>query len=459
MSERCVRVRICGIGQYIQPLLVGVLLAIGSASEAEELANRHVSWEPRVPVGKCLTPAGGLLVNERPGQPWQALDEKDDLHSRDLLLALPGMRAKLATQPQAVELTLWGNLPGLTEFSGLQSAVVLHDSRAFDLDFTLHSGRVLVTNRKGKGESRVWLRVEGEAFLLTLFEPGDAICLGWYSFWPHGVGFEAAPKADHVPARTLAFVAIKGQVAVKVGGTQHTLSAPPGPAYFHWDSANGAERGPRSRRELPAWANPDAKPSRNAAGVRDAIDKYQAAVKDREPRTALYDLLAAAEKERDREHATALAEFAVFGLAAIDDISRVMQALGDAKQADARRFAVAALQHWIGDAAGRDQQLHQFLIERLGYSKAQATTVLQLLHNAFAADEPDTYEILIAYLRHDKLAVRELAWRQLARLVPENAVAAPYDPAGSEAERAKAIAAWQALIPSGSLPTRKPKKK
>jgi hypothetical protein len=293
---------------------------------------------------------------------------------------------------------------------------------------------------------------------LTLLEPGSAIGLGWYSFWPRGVGFDATAKADHVPARTLAFVTIKGQVAVKVGGTQYTLSAPPGPAYFHWDSINGADRGPRSQRELPAWADLDARSSSRLKEVRPAIEKYRDAVKEREPRTVLYDLLAEAEKERDRDRTKALAEFAVFGLAAINDIDRVMQALGEPKQADARHFAVIALRHWIGDAAGRDQRLHQFLIERQSYSKAQAATVLQLLHSAFAADDPDTYEILIAYLRHDKLAVRQLAWWNLTRLAPEG-VSAPYDPAGTEAERARGVTAWKTLIPSGRLPARKPKKK
>src|SRR5262249_10274736 len=117
MNERCVRVRVHGVGRCVRPLLVGLLLSVGTAAQAEERGSRRVGWEPRVPVGKCLTSAGGLLVNERPGQPWQSLDEEDDLHSRDLLLALPGMKAKLVTQPRAVELTLWGNLPGLTEFS------------------------------------------------------------------------------------------------------------------------------------------------------------------------------------------------------------------------------------------------------------------------------------------------------------------------------------------------------
>ena len=116
-----------------------------------------------------------------------------------------------------------------------------------------------------------------------------------------------------------------------------------------------------------------------------------------------------------------------------------------------------ALRHWIGSDARRDRLFYHFLMEQASYSEKQAATVLQLLHRAFAADEPFTYDTLIAYLRHEKLPIRELAWRQLSRLVPEDMLV-PYDPAASPEERAKACAAWKELIPSGSLPSRKSKK-
>ena len=63
--------------------------------------------------------------------------------------------------------------------------------------------------------------------------------------------------------------------------------------------------------------------------MQEAIAKFQAAVKDRDPRTALYDLLAVSAKDQQREQAKATAEFAVLGLAAINDIDRLMQALDD----------------------------------------------------------------------------------------------------------------------------------
>jgi hypothetical protein len=426
-----------------------------SSVEGADLGGRHASWEPRVVLAKYLSPVGNLLENEQPGQPWRTLGSRADIHSRDLLLALPGMQAKLETAPRAVELTLWGNLPKQSEFYGLQSAVILHDSRSFDLDFTLRRGRVLVTNRKESGPARVWLRIDGAAFQLTLGEPGDTIALGLYSYWPRGVRFSLSPKPEDVPVRTLNILVAKGQADVRVSGVQYAVSAPPGLASFHWDNVNGLDGAPRQRRQLDAWADANREPSPEAKPFAEAIATYETTVKDKEPRTALYDLLDEAAK--GGEQAKATAEFAVFGLAAINDIDRVMQALDDPRHAAARKAAVIALRHWIGEEVGRDQLLYQYLIDRFHYSKAQSATVLQLLHSALPAEEPDTYELLIAYLRHDKLAIRELAWWHLSRMVPED-ILIPYDPAASPAERAKAAAAWKERIPSGSLPARKPKK-
>jgi hypothetical protein len=429
-----------------------------SSAQADDLSSRPVSWEPRVALAVSLAPSGALLASERPGQPWRTLDQRGALHSRDLLLALPGMRASLATNPRAVELTLWGNLSELSEYSGLQSAVILHDSRAFDLDFTLHRGRVVVVNRKDKGAARIWVRVEGAGFELTLAEPGDTVCLARYSFWPRGVPFRPSPKTDEAPVRSLTFLVVKGQMDLKTGDALHALAAPPGPAAFHWDSVNGAEPSPRNRRQLDAWADPSAKAPPQAKPIGETMEKYRADSRDKEARIALFDLLAAAANEREAQRAKALADFAVFGLAAINDMDRVMQALDDPRQADARRAAIIALRHWIADADRRDQRLYHYLRDRLRYPQAQAETVLQLLHSSLSPDEPDTYETLISYLRHEKLAIRELAWWHLSRLVPRD-IAAPYDPAAPSAERAKAYTAWKKLIPSGSLPERKTKKK
>jgi len=97
------------------------------------------------------------------------------------------------------------------------------------------------------------------------------------------------------------------------------------------------------------------------------------------------------------------------------------------------------------------------LVDHSRLSAAQAETVLQLLHSPFAADQPETYEALIAYLGHSQLAVRELARWHLYRLAPAGRDI-KYDAAADEAERTKAVEAWKKFIPRGELPPReKPK--
>ena len=72
----------------------------------------------------------------------------------------------------------------------------------------------------------------------------------------------------------------------------------------------------------------------------------------------------------------------------------------------------------------------------------------------FSAEDiarPETYEVLIDYLVHDKPAVRNLAAWHLVRLVPQGKEIA-YKPDGTREDAEKACDAWKKLIPSGQLP-------
>jgi hypothetical protein len=392
-----------------------------------------------------------LLSGGRAGQAWQALAEGDAVSSRDLLLALPGMQAVLEPRPQSVALKLWGNLPALSPFPGLESAAVVHDSRAYDLDFTLVRGRVVLTNRKAKGAARVWVRLPDEAWQLTLSEPGAEVALELYGRWPQGTSFSKQPRPEDRPTQVVGLLVLGGHVGLKTEGQELGLSAPPGPAYYHWDSVAGATEGPQRRDRLPPWADPKVAPPAEAGAVAAVVRAYQARLKERGPEAALLDLLATADRDKDKARAKLARQFVVFGLAALDEVARVAEALADAEHADVRDTATVALRHWIGAGAGLDLELYQVLIERLRYRPAEASSVLQLLHSPFAADQAETYETLVAYLRHGKLAVRSLAWWHLSRLAPAD-LGVRYDPAGPEAERARARAALEKLIADGKLP-------
>jgi hypothetical protein len=79
-----------------------------------------------------------------------------------------------------------------------------------------------------------------------------------------------------------------------------------------------------------------------------------------------------------------------------------------------------------------------------------------LLHTPFDPKAPETYETLIAYLRHDKQPVRELAKWHLDRLAPAGR-SIPFDAAAPPEEREKAYKEWKKLIPDGKLPPPPPK--
>jgi hypothetical protein len=431
--------------------LAGALtLGLAALAVAAEPVARPAGLEPRVAVGKCTSPDGTLLASPRPGQGFHAVPNGEAVYSRDLLLALPGMRAELTAH--GVRLDLWGNLPELSASPVLESAVLLHDSRAFDLDFTLGRGRVVVTNRKEKGPARVWVRLPGESWQLSLAEPGSSVALEAFGRWPRGVPFSRERRPGEGPTQVVELTVLKGEAGLKTEDQQVGLSAPPGPAYYRWDSVAGAE-GPERRDRLPAWTGRVGEPPPAWRAIAELAPAAAAKFKDRGADVVLRDVLAESAREKDKTRAALMRSFAVFGLGAVDEVGRVAEALADPDHADVRDTAVLALRHWIGVGPGRDQRLHQVLIERDGYRPAQAETVLHLLHSPFAADLPETYETLIAYLQHGKLAVRELAWWHLTRLAGRTEVR--YDPAGTTEESARAIAALKKLLADGKLPPRK----
>jgi hypothetical protein len=438
MSDSSTRIR----GQGLLFALTGIGLLLAAGLGQAQQGSTPVSWEPRVALGKCLAPDGTLLASDDPSEGWRPLRSQDTVHSRDQILALPGVQGKLSAGPAPVELTLWGNLPELSAFPGLQSAVILHDSRAFDLDVTVLRGRVVLTNRKKEGSTQVWLRVQGGAVQLSLDAPGSSLAVETFGLWPHGVPFRRGAEADHKPMRTVDFLMLKGQGQVRARGNRYRLTAPPGPAYFHWDNVNGADEVPLARDHLPPWADPDSPANPEAALAGEVARSLSGSLKDNSPSAVLAGLLEDADRQPNKAHV--LREVAIHGLAAMNDLPPVVNAL-DSKDADTRGIAVVALRHWIGEEIGRDDALYRLLIRRRDFTPAQAETIMQLLHSPYEPDDAEAYDVLLAYLSHRRLAVRELAHWHLMRLVPDGRKIT-YDAAAPEADRARGLTAWQELI-------------
>jgi hypothetical protein len=427
------------------PLLLGLLFTLGATRPALAAVDDAPSGAgpKRVTVGRSLSPAALIWRRAEPGGDWQAVADNGAVTSEDLLLGLPG--AAVEGKSGAIRLTLQGDLGGDSPYPIIETAVVLHDDPAADLDFTLDRGRVDVGNQ-AKGSGKVKVRCQGETWNLIL-APGARAALEVYGHWPRGMPFTKEPKPDHRPLATLIVLALKGEADLKHGGQQYAMTAPPGPALFRWDNVAGPEDTPHRLDKLPAWAEPDKNLPPAAQEKKAALERLRRLAAGKGPRAAIAEFLNS-NNPYDRR-------VAVLGLGALDDLKGLADALDHAQHPDIWENAALALRHWIGRGPGQDLKLFRMLTDEAKIPPGQAETILQLLHSFSDADraKPETFELLIGYLNHDRLAIRGLAHWHLTRLVPAGKDI-QYDPLAPEAERRRAQQAWKKLIPSGQLPPR-----
>jgi hypothetical protein len=125
--------------------------------------------------------------------------------------------------------------------------------------------------------------------------------------------------------------------------------------------------------------------------------------------------------------------------------------------------ALAALRRWLARDASHRLELYDpakktGLLPELKIEDSPAAAAIDLIFGPTreALEEPETYALLIASLRHPQALVRELAHQNLVALVPAG-LQIRYDAFGPERQRDAGYSAWKGLIPDGKLPP-KPEK-
>jgi hypothetical protein len=418
--------RTAWLGLLALLLLSGLAAAGQTADQAGEVA-----------VAKCTSVAGVLLERE-PGKAWLPLKAGGAIRGDTLLVAMP--KAEILSRNGAVALGMLSDLGQRGPLPVLESGVVLHANSAADLDLTFERGLISVTNVKKEGSAKVRIRLPGDTWDLTLREPGTKALLEIYGRHPPGAPQTVQGKVEP-PASEVYLLLVKGRAFLDVGPKGFGLSAPPGQARVHWDSV-AREVAIQRLEKLPEGVRPlDDKESKIFQEICECAGCLTA-VKDLGP--ALDELLKSNQK-LDR-----LLGVTVAG--AVDDLPHVLTALSDPKHPKLRDHTVLVLRNWLGRGPGQVEKLHAAL-RQAKYNEVQAKTVLRLLFG-FDAEEraaPATYDLLINYLNHSKLPVRELARWHLFRLAPAGRDI-PYDAAAPAAERRRAYEAWRALVPEGKLP-------
>jgi len=417
------------------PGLSAVLLLAGAVGAGPPQAKAAAGQGSAVARSESVE---GVLLQRGAGKAWQPVKAGEALAPEALLVALP--KAEIVSKNGAVKLVMLADVGQRTPLPVLEPAVTLHANDAADLDFTFDRGLIGLKNLKKAGAAKVRIRLPGETWELTLQEPETTAVLEIYGRHPPGAPQVLKGKVEP-PASEVYLLMLKGQGFLDVGPKGFRITAPPGPAAVHWDTVT---REPEVRRleKLPEGVRPlDDKESK----VYQAICHCASALEQEKDLGAVLDRLLKSDAKVDRL-------LGVTAAGALDDLPRVLNALADPKHADLRDHTVLVLRSWIGRGPGQVEKLHDAL-RAAKYSEVQARTIIRLLFG-FSGEErrdPTTYDLLINYLKHSKLPVRELARWHLFRLTPLGHEI-PYDAAAPAAERQRAYDAWRARVPEGKLP-------
>jgi hypothetical protein len=393
---------------------------------------------------RCTAVEGALLMAGKAGA-WEALAAKSDVPKDRLLVALFG--ADFVSADGDVKVRMMADVGQRGVFATFESAVVFHDAKDADLDFTISRGIVVLSNTKKTGPAKAIVRVAGDTFEFKLHDAKSRVGIE-----VHGRHMPGPPKLKDVkmdmPVTTMMVFALQGEATVASEKHSKRLHAPPGDSLLIWDSiTHGSEL--RRFEALPDFAKPlddkERKLFETVSGHAKPLAKSPG-----EARALLHKEVGAADALERKT--------AVVAMGALDDLKGLLDALGDSKHADVRATAVLVLRQWVGRGPGQSVRWYEFLLKE-GYTPPQAKNMLYLVNGLEEETlrQPATYDLLIQGLNHGKAPMRVLAHWHLMRLVP-GADKIEYDAAAPEAQRKQAIAQWRKLVPEGELPM-PPKKK
>jgi hypothetical protein len=410
----------------------------------------------RQPVAKLLTRDVLALGRRRDTNNWERIVPLKPLNTADTIMALPGNIAEVRLDTGVV-LTLWGSLPQYQTIPVLdlqESRIVPHvPPRGFDGDFTLESGRVFITRPVAKGErpapARVRVRFKEEVWEITLLDADTEVCVDLLGFYPEGVPF-SKDKDGPAPKAEFYFGLLQGKAGLRVKFKEYPMLQAPMRA--DWDSIGGEFNIPeRINRDDMAWWSKAVPDHEGAKAMQAAVAHYIDHLKKSDASLeTVFNSAMNDEKEQPNRRA-----YAVHCLQAIDSISFLADALDivDAPEVAERSsfvvrgVGIRCVQHWTGQTPERDLQLFRLLIDKKGYAESHALMVMQLLH-PFREDDlrrPEIAAALFEAMRHERVAIRELAYLHLLVADPVITKEIPFiDMSLPEQIRDPQIAKWKA---------------
>lgn len=381
--------------------------------------------------------APGLLLRKLGEAKWESIAVGAPVPADLPLVAFP--EALLHSADGSVALDMVADLAQRGPFPVLETSVRLHAAPPnAALSFSFDRGMVILENLRKEGPATVQVRACGRTAEIELLEPGTRIGLETYSRYAPGTPLQG--KVEE-PGQEFVLLILKGRAFLKGERKAFGMQAPPGQALLQWDSLFDEAQVHRLEKLPPGAAPPT--PLQKLFYARVALSAQK--LRSGERTATLKKLL------HDKNWADRLVGVTLAG--ALEDLPTLVAALEDEHQPDVRDHAVLVLRHWLGRGPQDLRRLYEALVGSGKYSRAQALTLLQLLLGFPAPDlaRPATYQVLLTYLDHSKVGIRELARWHLVRLAPQGRDIA-YDAAAPDDRREEALRRWRKLIPEGKLP-------
>jgi hypothetical protein len=393
---------------------------------------RQPDSERRV-LAAADTPMQPLLYRKRDTIAWERVDANEArVSTTDTLLALPGFHPELRLD-SGVRLQLWGSVAEFLPLPLSESRIELFvPANGVDADLMLHGGRVFITAPKLTRPMHVRVRMRNEVWDITLNTPDTEVAIDLIGEPAKGPLF----NRDLLESpRSLAYLGVLQGGASLRSGFQQSGDLPVG-SKWKWDS-KGGRPGPAPKDD------PDELGMANrwtrAVPATPAGKEMAAAVAEMARRTSVangpFDIDLDATLKDPRETAGRRV-LCTWMLGSVDSLAYLIDAL-EQDSATIRDAAARAIRHWVVQDPQREEAFAQALMTKAAYSENQRALVIALLHGT---ERPpgDAINDVFDLLSNDKLAIRELARMQLAKLDPVGAREANYD-AGSDRRAMQAV--------------------
>jgi hypothetical protein len=370
----------------------------------------------------------GILLKRKAGATgadgWEKVKPRDKVQTTDTLLTLPGFANLIRTS--GLSILMRGNVPQFAlaqvQFQLLESAVVLHRNKEFDLDLTLLCGRIFLINNKD-GPAKIRLRFsERQAWDIELARKNDQVGVDYYTAYTAGVDHRAAES----PRAYLFLVLIRGEATIAVNAVDsYTKKVKPPQAYlFGWDSFRTGSESSELEKLPPSWSKRPPtieEVDKERLGI---IKRMTAALKDLKVRLsankAVNILIKGGLKKPD-----ALARMlAIYCQGAIDDVANLVDEMDDEDPVHVydRQAAIFTLRRWLARGAAQGKVLFDekkqtgILIDKTDRrKKSEAKRIYDLLYDLPAEDwtKPETFEVLARCVASSRVAIAELGYSHL----------------------------------------------